>query len=95
MNRAKVMESRMFTLLVGAKVRDELTDELIAMFLYYTHNRKEPDFAEGGRVMHEAIAPLANKIIDEIIDLEKNRAAVGMTDQQHAEMLKQLARYES
>ena len=45
--------------------------------------------------MHEAIAPLANKIIDEIIDLEKNRAAVGMTDQQHAEMLKQLARYES
>ena len=71
MNREKIMGSRMFALLVGEKVRDELTDEQIAMFLYYTHNRKEPDFAEGGRVLHEAIAHLADKIIDNLHEIEK------------------------
>ena len=49
MNRAQVMESKEFALIVGEKVREALTDEQIIMFLYYTHsrkisNRKDPDF---------------------------------------------------
>ena len=68
MNRATVMESKMFALLVGEKVRDELTDEQIAMFVYYTHNRKEPDFTEGGRFLHEIIAPFVDEIIKDLLE---------------------------
>lgn len=74
MNRAQVMESREFALIVGEKVRKALTDEQVAIFLYYTHNRKEPDFAEGGRFLHEAIERAVDRIIDDLIDLEKDRA---------------------
>ena len=73
MNRAQAMETKEFIQRMGDKVRDELTDEQISIFLYYTHNRKEPDFAEGGRWLHECLAPMADKIIDEIIETNEIR----------------------
>ena len=73
MNRAQAMETKEFIQRMGDKVRDELTDEQISIFLYYTHNRKEPDFTEGGRWLHECLAPMADKIIDEIIEKDRNR----------------------
>ena len=72
MNRAQAMETKEFIQRMGDKVRDELTDEAISIFLYYTHNRKEPDFMEGGRWLHECLAPMADKIIDEIIEKERD-----------------------
>ena len=87
MNRAQAMETKEFIQRMGDKVRQEdpvkqiLTDEAIAIFLHYTHNRdheepdfqnrKEPDFMEGGRWLHECLAPMADKIIDEIIEKDK------------------------
>ena len=70
---------------MGDKVRGEdpqiLTDEAISIFLHYTHNRdqkepdfqnrKEPDFMEGGRWLHECLAPMADKIIDDILEKEE------------------------
>ena len=89
MNRAQAMETKEFSQRMGDKVREEdhvkriLTDEQISIFLYYTHNRdhkepdfqnrKEPDFEEGGRFLHECLAPMADKIIDEIIEKEEER----------------------
>ena len=79
MNRAQAMETKEFIQRMGDKVREEdhekriLTDEAISIFLYYTHNRKEPDFANGGRHLHECLAPMADKIIDEIIEANEIR----------------------
>ena len=95
MNRAQAMETKEFIQRMGDKVRDELTDEQISIFLYYTHNRKEPDFTEGGRYLHECLAPMADKIIDELIGLEESRAAAGMTKRQYSVMRKQLDRFET
>ena len=75
MNRAQAMETKEFIQRMGDKVRDELTDEQISIFLYYTHNRKEPDVANGGRHLHECLEPFADKIIDEIIEKEKDRVS--------------------
>ena len=71
MNRAQAMETKEFIQRMGEKVRKELTDEQISIFLYYTHNRKEPDFANGGRHLHECLEPFADKIIDEIIEKDR------------------------
>ena len=79
MNRAQAMETTEFYQRMGDKVREDehdkriLTDEVISIFLYYTHNRKEPDFMEGGRYLHECLAPMADKIIDEILEKDRNR----------------------
>ena len=79
MNRAQAMETKEFIQRMGDKIREEdhekriLTDEAISIFLYYTHNRKEPDFTEGGRWLHECLAPYADKIIDDIIGLQEDR----------------------
>ena len=81
MNRAQAMETKEFIQRMGDKVRDELTDEQISIFLYYTHNRKEPDFTEGGRWLHECLAPMADKIIDEIIEIGESREAAGRPEQ--------------
>ena len=79
MNRAQAMETKEFIQRMGDKVREEdpekriLTDEAISIFLYYTHNRKEPDFMEGGRWLHECLEPFADKIIDDLIHINEGR----------------------
>ena len=90
MNRAQAMETKEFRQRMGDKVREEdpskqiLTDEAISIFFSYTHsrktgNRKSPDFEEGGRWLHECLAPYADKIIDEIIEAHTGKTPAYVT----------------
>ena len=95
MNRAQAMETKEFIQRMGDKVREEdpriLTDEAISIFLYYTHNHKEPDFTGGGRWLHECLAPMADKIIDEIIETHTGKSPAYVTREEFPEWYEALS----